>query len=77
MRECYARRYSPLREYGGWGIRYGWSGWAYNLRGHEGVQLVFQNGGKLLLGSQQPQELEAAIRSIMKGDAAESARERE
>jgi hypothetical protein len=68
LRECYARRYRPLREYGGWGIRYGWHGWAYNLRGHEGVQLVFQNGRKLLLGSQQPQKLETAIRSIMKGD---------
>jgi hypothetical protein len=77
LSECYARRYSPLWEYGGWGIRYGWSGWAYNLRGHEGVQLVFKNGRKLLLGSQQPQELAAAIRSIMKGDFAKSAQDRE
>ncbi len=72
LRECYARRYRPIREYGGWGIRYGWSGRAYNVSGHEGVQLVFKDGRKLLLGSQHPQELEAAIRSIMKGDVAES-----
>lgn len=72
LNECYARRYRPIREYGGWGIRYGWHGRAYNMSGHEGVQLVFKNGRRLLLGSQQPQELEAAIRSTMKGDVAES-----
>lgn len=66
LRECYARRYSPIREYGGWGIRYGWQGRAYNISGREGVQLVFKNGKRLLIGSRRPQELETAIRSIMK-----------
>ena len=35
--EYYARRYKPLREYGGWGIRYGRKGKAYNVSGNKGV----------------------------------------
>lgn len=64
--ECYARRYRPIMEYGGWGLRYGWKGgWAYNVSGNEGVQLVFNNGKKLLVGSQEAEGLETAIRSTM------------
>jgi hypothetical protein len=66
--ECYARQYKPLREYGGWGIRYGLGGKgkAYNVSGNKGVQLIFKNGKKLLIGSQRADQLADAIRSIMK-----------
>lgn len=59
-----ARRYAPISEYGGWGLRMGWragSGWAYNVSGDEGVQLVFRDGKRLLIGSQRASELAAAI----------------
>jgi len=66
LSEYYARRYKPIWEYGGWGIRYGLrNGKAYNVSGNRGVQLVFKSGKKLLIGSQKPEQLEAAIRSIM------------
>lgn len=55
------RTYSPLREYGGWGIRYGWKGKAYNVRGNRGVQLELTKGGRILIGSQKPEELAEAI----------------
>lgn len=67
LSECFARKYRPIREYGGWGIKGGWKGGrAYNVSGNEGVQLVFKNGKRLLIGSKQAWELEAAIRSIMR-----------
>ena len=69
LSECYARTYKPIREYGGWGIRCGFGkgiGRAYNMRGNQGVQLVFKNGKRLLIGSQKPDELAEAIQSIMK-----------
>ncbi len=66
-----ARTYRPLREYGGWGIRYGAEGKAYNVRGNRGVQLVLLSGRKILLGSQNPEELVFAIDSA-KGSAHES-----
>lgn len=65
LSECYARTYRPILEYGGWGIRCGWKGRAYNVSGHEGVQLVFKNGKRLLIGSQRSHELDRAIRSIL------------
>src|SRR5438874_2325864 len=35
-----SRTYRPIREYGGWGIRYSFgNGWAYNVSGNRGVQL--------------------------------------
>ena len=67
---CEARRYDPLGEFGGWGIRKGWrrgSGWAYNVSGTEGVQLDFHDGRRLLIGSQRAADLAAAIRGGMRG----------
>jgi hypothetical protein len=60
---AYARAYSPIHEYGGWGMRTGDRGWgkAFNMRGNEGVQLVLRSGQRLLIGSQRPDELAAAI----------------
>jgi hypothetical protein len=61
---AYPRTYDPLREYGGWGIRIGPSGRAFNLRGKEGVQLVLRSGQRVLIGSQQAGELADVIRSL-------------
>ena len=61
-----ARSYSPLREYGGWGIRWSPSkGWAFNISGNSGVQFSLSRGRNLLIGSQRADELEAAIRHGM------------
>ncbi|MCL4473867.1 MAG: DUF6141 family protein [Actinobacteria bacterium] len=60
-----ARIYRPLADYGGWGVR--WSpvnGWAYNPSGNAGVQLQLEGGKKLLIGSQRPNELQAAIEAM-------------
>lgn len=62
---CEPRTYSPIGEYGGWGIRYGRGGKAYNISGNRGVQLVLKSGEKLLLGSQKADELASAIRERM------------
>jgi hypothetical protein len=53
--------YLPLRDYGGWGIRFGPKGKAYNVCGNRGVQLTFTNGSRLMIGSQRAEELAAAI----------------
>ena len=58
------RTYNPLLEYGGWGIKYGFNGQGkvYNVAGNQGLQLVFKSGEKLLIGTQKPAEIQAAIR---------------
>jgi len=63
---CEARTYSPIREYGGWGIRWGPQGKAYNIKGDRGMQLVFTDGKRLLFGSQQADELVSAVGEAMK-----------
>ena len=43
--------YNPLRDYGGWGIRYGSKGKAYNVSGNRGVLLTLDDGNNVLIGS--------------------------
>lgn len=60
--KAYPRQYKPIREFGGWGIRVGWHGGrAYNAYGNRGVQLELTDGRTILIGSQHPEELAAAI----------------
>lgn len=62
-----AMRYRPILQYGGWGIRRGRKGWAYNVSGSRGVRLDLVNGTHLLIGSQRATELAAAIETERKG----------
>ena len=62
IKSCQARTYKPLSEYGGWGIKYGRSGKAYNILGNRGVQLILDNDKRVLIGSQRADELEKAIK---------------
>jgi hypothetical protein len=61
LRSWVAVTYSPLWEYGGWGIRWSPKGKAYNVSGNRGVMLTFRDGRRLLVGSQKPEELAAAL----------------
>lgn len=61
-----ARTYSPLKEFGGWGIRWGKASKAYNVSGNHGVQLEFKNGKKLLIGSQRADEFARAMETAIK-----------
>jgi len=63
---AYVRTYRPIVEYGGWGIRYGLRGKAYNVSGNQGLQLELKNGKKVLFGTQQPQEMETAVKQSLK-----------
>ena len=64
--KSYVRRYSPLMEYGGWGLRFGLfgSGTAFNVSGNKGLQLEFTNGKKLLIGTNKPEELIQALTKL-------------
>lgn len=58
------RKYSSLLEYGGWGIRFGRNGKAYNIKGNKGLQLKFKNGSALLIGTQKAEELQKVLNEI-------------
>jgi hypothetical protein len=61
IRKVYLRRYDPIAEYGGWGIRYGPHGKAINLSGATGIQLVFKDGTRLLIGTNNPDKIAEAL----------------
>jgi hypothetical protein len=65
VREAAAVTYRPLLDYGGWGIRLGRKGWAYNVSGNRGVELGLRNENNLMIGSQEPENLAAAIQERM------------
>lgn len=66
---CDAVTYRPILQYGGWGIRWTWKGRAYNVSGNRGVRIDYADGTHLLIGSQRPDELAHAIRSLMEHTA--------
>ncbi len=68
--EAEAITYSALRDYGGWGIRYGRLGKAYNVSGNRGVMLTFGSGAHLMIGSQRADELAAEIQKHIRGPVA-------
>ncbi|MCJ8164109.1 DUF6141 family protein [Pontibacter sp. E15-1] len=61
--------YNPILEYGGWGMRWGLQGKAYNTSGTKGVKLEFYNQRPLLIGSQRAEELWEAIRLAKEGNS--------
>ena len=65
VKSAETRVYKPIREYGGWGIRYGKRGKAYNVSGNVGLQLEFNNSIGLLIGSQRADELLEALKPFL------------
>lgn len=66
LEKYWVRKYQPIAEYGGWGLRVTFkkSGKAYNIQGDKGLQLVFKNGKRLLLGTQRAIELDKVLSKI-------------
>ena len=68
IHQAFIRQYNPLREYGGWGIRMGLfgHGWAYNVSGNVGIQLIMKDSTKLLIGTRQPHKAAEALKRLGK-----------
>lgn len=61
VQRAHATEYSPLVDYGGWGVRLGWKGWAFNTGGAEGVLVETKSGKRIMIGSRRAKDLEDAI----------------
>ena len=61
IQKAEASTYRPLKDYGGWGIRYGSRGKAYNVSGNKGVLLTLADGKNVLIGSKNHEVLCSAI----------------
>ena len=56
-----SKRYQPIREFGGWGIRWVPRKIAYNVSGNEGIWIERVNGRTVLIGTQHAEEFLTAI----------------
>lgn len=60
--------YSPLYDYGGWGVRYSLAGkgWCYNVSGKIGISIMQSNGKPFLIGTQKSEEAQKIINHYFK-----------
>ncbi|SEN77155.1 hypothetical protein SAMN05216436_12182 [bacterium A37T11] len=65
LRSVQVRQYNPLAEYGGWGVRIGINGWAYNVSGNWGIQLIPKKRVNILIGTQMPEEARQILQEVM------------
>lgn len=68
LTKSFVRIYSPIIEYGGWGLRKGLfkNGNAYNVSGNKGLQLEFSDKKKMLIGTNKSTELTDILTKIGK-----------
>jgi hypothetical protein len=65
MSEAVLHEFAPLRDFGGYGIRFNREMKAYYLRGNRGVKITMSNGMKYLVGSDRPQHLADVVRTLI------------
>src|SRR5690606_21413521 len=63
IEKCFIRKYKPLSEYGGYGIRHMGRKKAYNISGNIGIQIVTRDKKTFLIGTRKPEEAQAVIRN--------------
>ena len=65
IEKIFVREYDPIREYGGFGYRFGFGrGVAYNVSGVWGIQIIMKNGKKILIGTQKQEALKEFLKKI-------------
>jgi len=69
LKDAYVRSYDSFHEYGGWGIRTGSikTGKAINTSAssNQGLQLQFNDGKLLLVGTKRPDEIQLIIDAVL------------
>lgn len=67
INEITIAKYKPLKDYGGWGVRYSFKkGKAYTTSGNQGIKIETKDGEKILIGTRKPNEAKKVISSIYK-----------
>ena len=67
IRKVEVHRFSPLKDFGGYGIRFNREMKAYFLNGNRGALITTVDDRKYLIGSNEPEKLAAMINEIIKG----------
>lgn len=64
INSIFLRKYNPIKEYGGWGYRVSVTGKgkALNVSGNDGIQIIYNNNKKLLIGTRKPEDAEMILK---------------
>ena len=63
--EAAMHEFSPLKDFGGYGIRFNREMKAYYLRGTRGVKITMKNKKKYLIGSDYPEQIQAVLAALI------------
>lgn len=58
--------YSPIMEYGGWGLRISSKGKAFNIKGDKGIKIQTTEGKSRMIGTQKFEEAKIVVSSYKK-----------
>jgi hypothetical protein len=62
IKNIYIRKYDPIMEFGGYGLRYSFKrGMAYNVSGLWGLQIILNNGKKIMIGTRKSDDLKKLL----------------
>ena len=64
IRSYKIRKYRPILEYGGWGIRFNRTGRAYTVSGKIGLQIELSNGKEILIGTENPDKILQSLNKL-------------
>lgn len=61
-------KYSPLGDYGGWGLRFSYrgKGKAFNISGNQGIWLETFSGKKRMIGTQKADDAASVLKNYLK-----------
>ncbi len=62
--QSFVREYHPIAEFGGWGIRGFSKNRAFNVSGNKGIQLIMQDGSKILIGTNKADEAKEILKQL-------------
>lgn len=64
LNQSFVRKYNPIGEYGGWGLRGLGKNKALNVSGDKGIQLITKDGSKLLIGTNKADEATETLKRL-------------
>jgi len=64
LNQSFIRKYNPIGEFGGWGLRGLGKNRAINVSGDKGIQLVTKDGSKILIGTNKADEAAEVLKQL-------------
>ncbi|MEJ8544049.1 hypothetical protein [Brevibacillus borstelensis] len=58
---CEICQFNPALDYGGWGVRYTFGGWAYIVSGNRGIKISLEQHKQVVISSDDPEKLLEAL----------------